>query len=34
MFSEENKVLRTLFERWQGPPHINEVNQDEIGFVY
>ena len=29
LFSEENKVPRTVFEarRWQGPPHINKVNQ-------
>ena len=36
LFSEENKVLRTPFEarRWQGPPPINKVEQDEIVLLF
>ena len=32
LFSEENKVPRTLFfklKTWQGPPHINKIRQYE-----
>ena len=27
LFSEENKIPILKLERWQGPPHVNTVNQ-------